>query len=105
MITFLTASVLLALAPGPDNIFVLKQSALRGMLAGIVVMLGLCTGLIVHTSAVALGVAVIFLEKRRDCKGAGQGNIYKAKNQQDVKPAYFFLKGRGRRDSNSRPPA
>jgi threonine/homoserine/homoserine lactone efflux protein len=60
MITFLTASILLALAPGPDNIFVLTQSALRGRLAGIVVMCGLCTGLLVHTSAVALGVAVIF---------------------------------------------
>jgi len=60
LITFLAASILLALAPGPDNIFVLTQSALRGRSAGIVVMLGLCTGLIVHSSAVALGVAVIF---------------------------------------------
>jgi len=57
---FFTASVLLALAPGPDNIFVLTQSAVRGKGAGLVVMLGLCTGLIVHTTAVALGVAVIF---------------------------------------------
>ena len=56
----MTASILLALAPGPDNIFVLTQSALRGRSAGIAVMLGLCTGLIVHSSAVALGVAVIF---------------------------------------------
>ena len=60
LITFFTASVLLALAPGPDNIFVLTQSALRGRIAGIAVMLGLCTGLIVHTTAVTLGVAVIF---------------------------------------------
>jgi threonine/homoserine/homoserine lactone efflux protein len=60
MITFFTASILLALAPGPDNIFVLTQSALSGRLSGILVMLGLCTGLIVHTSAVALGIAVIF---------------------------------------------
>lgn len=57
---FTSASVLLALAPGPDNIFVLTQSALKGKLVGIVVTLGLCTGLIVHTSAVALGVATIF---------------------------------------------
>jgi threonine/homoserine/homoserine lactone efflux protein len=57
---FTSASVLLALAPGPDNIFVLTQSALKGKLVGIVVTLGLCTGLIVHTSAVALGVAAIF---------------------------------------------
>lgn len=60
LITFFTASVLLALAPGPDNIFVLTQSALRGKSAGIVVMFGLCTGLIAHSSAVAFGVAVIF---------------------------------------------
>jgi len=57
---FFTASVLLALAPGPDNIFVLTQSALHGKLSGLLVTLGLCTGLIVHTSAVAFGVAVIF---------------------------------------------
>lgn len=58
--TFFVASVLLALAPGPDNIFVLTQSALRGKAAGLLVTLGLCTGLVVHTTAVAFGVAVIF---------------------------------------------
>jgi threonine/homoserine/homoserine lactone efflux protein len=58
--TFFTASVILALAPGPDNIFVLTQSALHGKTSGLWVTLGLCTGLIVHTTAVALGVAVIF---------------------------------------------
>ena len=57
---FFTVSVLLALAPGPDNIFVLTQSALHGKLSGLLVTLGLCTGLVVHTSAVAFGVAVIF---------------------------------------------
>lgn len=57
---FLVASVALALAPGPDNIFVLAQSALYGPKAGILVTLGLCTGLLVHTAAVALGVAAIF---------------------------------------------
>ena len=54
------ASVILALVPGPDNIFVLTQSALYGKASGLWVTLGLCTGLIVHTTAVALGVAVIF---------------------------------------------
>ncbi len=58
--TFLAASILLGLAPGPDNLFVLTQSALRGKGAGLMVMLGLCTGLIGHSTAVALGVAVIF---------------------------------------------
>mgnify|MGYP001826575869 CR=1 FL=1 len=60
LIKFLAASLLLAIAPGPDNIFVLTQSALYGCFAGIAVVMGLCTGVFVHTSAVALGVAVIF---------------------------------------------
>lgn len=60
IIMFLVASIALALAPGPDNIFVLTQSALHGRRAGILVTLGLCTGLLVHTAAVSLGVAVIF---------------------------------------------
>jgi len=60
LIPFYLASVLLALSPGPDNIFVLTQSALNGKLAGLAVTMGLCTGLIFHTLAVAFGVAVIF---------------------------------------------
>ncbi|MCG8632687.1 MAG: LysE family translocator [Desulfobacterales bacterium] len=60
LIMFTTTSVLLGLAPGPDNIFVLTQSMLNGRKAGFFVTLGLCTGLIFHTLAVALGVAVIF---------------------------------------------
>lgn len=58
--TFFLASMLLAIAPGPDNIFVLTQSALYGKTSGLTVMFGLCTGLIAHTTAVAFGVAVIF---------------------------------------------
>ena len=57
---FVVASLALGLAPGPDNIFVLTQSALHGRLAGLAVTLGLCTGLVVHSLAVALGVAAIF---------------------------------------------
>ncbi len=58
--TFCFAAVMLAIAPGPDNIFVLTQSALYGARAGIATTLGLMTGIIGHTVAVALGVAVIF---------------------------------------------
>jgi threonine/homoserine/homoserine lactone efflux protein len=57
---FFIASVLLALAPGPDNLYVMTQSMLKGSAAGLMVTLGLSTGLIGHTSAVALGVAVLF---------------------------------------------
>ena len=57
--TFVIASALLSIAPGPDNIFVLTQSALHGKNAGVLVTLGLCTGLVLHTAAVAFGVAAI----------------------------------------------
>jgi len=60
VLVYLAATIALALAPGPDNIFVLTQSALYGPRAGILVTLGLCTGVIVHTIAVALGVAAVF---------------------------------------------
>ena len=57
---FFGAAVLLALAPGPDNLFVLMQSAMRGRASGLLVVLGLCSGLLVHTTAVALGLATLF---------------------------------------------
>ncbi len=60
IIYFFTASVLLALAPGPDILYVMTQSMLKGRAAGIMVTLGLCTGLVGHTTAVAFGVAVLF---------------------------------------------
>jgi threonine/homoserine/homoserine lactone efflux protein len=60
IVVFFTASVALALAPGPDNIFVLTQSAIQGRAAGLFVTLGLCTGLLGHTAAVTLGVAAVF---------------------------------------------
>lgn len=60
MLLFLTSSILLALAPGPDNLFVLAQSAQHGRRAGLIVTIGLCTGILVHTAAVSLGVAAIF---------------------------------------------
>lgn len=60
MLTFILASSLLALAPGPDNIFVLTQAAVNGRKAGFFITLGLCTGLVFHTAAVALGIAAIF---------------------------------------------
>lgn len=59
--TFIVACAILSLVPGPDNIFVLTQSALYGRKSGLLITLGLCTGLIVHTLAVVLGVATLFM--------------------------------------------
>jgi len=60
IIAFVTASVVLSLVPGPDNIFVMSHSALKGWRIGFYTTLGLCTGLIGHTVLVAIGVSVIF---------------------------------------------
>lgn len=57
---FLVASFLLCLAPGPDNIYVLTQGMTKSKKAAIVTTLGLCTGIIIHTSAAAFGISVIF---------------------------------------------
>jgi len=59
-LSFFGVAILLALAPGPDNLFVLMQSAMWGRRSGMFVVLGLCTGLIGHTVAVAAGLAAIF---------------------------------------------
>ena len=60
VLTFSIASIALCLAPGPDNLFVLSQSATHGRAAGFYVTAGLCTGLLFHTAAVVLGLAAIF---------------------------------------------
>ena len=60
MLVFIGVAFALAVVPGPDNIFVLTQSAVHGRIAGLIVTLGIALGLFVHTTAVALGVAVIF---------------------------------------------
>ena len=60
IIAFVAASVVLSLVPGPDNLFVMSHSALKGWRIGFYITLGLCTGLIGHTILVAIGVSVIF---------------------------------------------
>lgn len=59
-LSFFGVAVLLALSPGPDNLFVLTQSMLWGKRAGLWVVLGLCTGVLGHTLAVSAGLAAVF---------------------------------------------
>ncbi|MDZ7644864.1 MAG: LysE family translocator [Woeseiaceae bacterium] len=98
---FFLVSVLLALSPGPDNLFVLTQSAMAGPRAGLAVTGGLCTGLVVHTSAVALGVAVLFRTSAiafAALKFAGAAYL--------LYLAWLaFTAGRREKATNSRPPA
>ncbi|WP_419777250.1 LysE family translocator [Malaciobacter marinus] len=57
---FIITSFLLCIAPGPDNIYVLTQGMTKSKKAAIITTLGLCTGLIIHTSAAAFGISMIF---------------------------------------------
>lgn len=59
LLYFIAASVALTLLPGPDILFVLTQSISRGKKAGMATAGGLCTGLLFHTTAAALGVSAI----------------------------------------------
>ncbi|MDC8785755.1 LysE family translocator [Roseateles koreensis] len=59
-LSFFGLALLLGFTPGPDNLFVLMQSATQGRRAGFYVVLGLCAGLVVHTAAIALGLAAMF---------------------------------------------
>ena len=53
------ATAVLAFSPGPDNIFVLVQSATHGKKTGMAVVLGLMTGCLIHTSLVAFGLSAL----------------------------------------------
>lgn len=56
---FLTASILLTIAPGPDNLYLLTKSLSAGAKAGIILSAGLVSGIIFHTFLVMVGVAAI----------------------------------------------
>ena len=56
---FLTASILLTLAPGPDILYLLTKSLSSGAKAGIILACGLVSGIIFHTTLVMVGVAAL----------------------------------------------
>lgn len=56
---FLLASMLITLAPGPDNLLVLSLGVARGRRAGIAFGLGCAVGCLNHTALAALGVSAL----------------------------------------------
>ncbi|MBL7472543.1 LysE family translocator [Robertkochia sediminum] len=59
LLAFVLSSGVLALSPGPDNIYVLMQSLVHGVKYGMATVGGLMTGCLVHTSLVAFGVSAL----------------------------------------------
>jgi len=56
---FLIAAMMLTLAPGPDNIYVLTRGIAQGKKAGLVAALGFSSGLFFHTLLAVLGFAAV----------------------------------------------
>ena len=60
--TFLLAGLLLNITPGNDTIFILTRSIAQGKRAGVMSVLGIATGSIIHTTFAAFGLSVIISE-------------------------------------------
>ncbi len=58
-LAFLAAAGAIVLMPGPDTVTVLSQGATRGRRAGVETALGVSSGVMVHATAVALGLAAL----------------------------------------------
>ena len=56
---FLISSISLTLMPGPDILFVISQSISKNKTTGILISLGLCTGLLIHTMLLVFGFSSI----------------------------------------------
>lgn len=59
LFAFCSAVALLAIFPGPDNIYVLTQSLANGKKYGLATVAGLMTGCLVHTTLLAFGVSAL----------------------------------------------
>jgi threonine/homoserine/homoserine lactone efflux protein len=59
VLAFVPAAALLVIAPGPDSLLVLRNSARGGRRAGLVTAAGTVTGLLVWAAAAALGLAAL----------------------------------------------
>lgn len=58
---FVAAALVLLVVPGPAVIYIVAQSVSRGRLAGIVSMLGIQVGALVHVAAAAAGLSAILV--------------------------------------------
>lgn len=56
---YIIASLALILTPGPDILYVLIRGIANGRLAGIMSAIGVAAGILVHTMAAAMGLAML----------------------------------------------
>jgi threonine/homoserine/homoserine lactone efflux protein len=56
---FVISAVLLNITPGQDTMYIIGRSVAQGRTAGVVSVLGIITGVLIHTLLAALGLSVI----------------------------------------------
>lgn len=56
---YVAASLALIVTPGQDMIYVVTRSMAQGRVAGVLSAAGVCTGILVHTAIVALGIGAL----------------------------------------------
>ena len=59
LLSFVVATCILALSPGPDNMYVLTQSLVNGSKSALATTAGLISGCIVHTTLLAFGISAV----------------------------------------------
>ena len=62
LIKFIISCFLLAVSPGPDNIYTLSLTMESGRKSGIMFVLGLVFGCLIHTLLLTLGFSILILE-------------------------------------------
>jgi threonine/homoserine/homoserine lactone efflux protein len=58
---FVAAALLIVLTPGPNMIYVISRSICQGRRAGVISLLGVMAGFLVHMFAAALGLTALFM--------------------------------------------
>lgn len=61
LVIFTGAALLMVLTPGPNMVYLLSRSICHGQRAGIISLLGVIGGFVVHMLAAAAGLSAIFL--------------------------------------------
>jgi threonine/homoserine/homoserine lactone efflux protein len=61
IVVFVVAAIALLLTPGPAVLYIVTRSIEQGRVAGLVSMLGICTGTLIHVLAATLGLSALLV--------------------------------------------
>ena len=61
LLMFAAAALLMVLTPGPNMIYLISRSICQGRAAGVISLLGVIAGFVVHMLAAAIGLTALFL--------------------------------------------